>query len=82
MNVTLFGANNSSRDIPIQSLNLHYVSGFVIGEKFSSVSGFLMDQHFYGTVYMKDAVHYLEPHDRKSKDLHIFGDGLKTLLHR
>lgn len=31
---------------------------------------------------MKDSVHYLEPHGRKSKDMQIFGDGLMTLLHR
>ena len=55
---------------------------FAPGEDFTSASGFLMDEHFYGTVYMRDAVHYLEPHERKSKDLHIFGDGLKTLLHK
>jgi len=52
------------------------------GEDFTSVSGFLMDDHFYGTVYMRDTVHYLEPHNRKSRDMRIFGDGLKTLLHK
>ncbi len=52
------------------------------GEDFTSVTGFLMDDHFYGTVYMRDTVHYLEPHNRKSRDMHIFGDGLKTLLHK
>ena len=31
---------------------------------------------------MKDSVHYLEPHSRKSRDLRIFGNGLKTLIHR
>ncbi len=52
------------------------------GEDFTSVTGFLIDDHFYGTVYMRDTVHYLEPHNRKSRDMHIFGDGLKTLLHK
>ena len=62
--------------------HFRYASGFVVGEDFTSVSGFLMEDNFYGTVYMRDTVHYLEPHNRKSRDMHIFGDGLKTLLHK
>ena len=30
----------------------------------------------------EDAVHFLEPMGRESKDMHVFGDGLKTLLRR
>ena len=61
---------------------LYYASGYVIGEDFTSASGFLIDDNFFGTVYMREAVHYLEPRGRQSKDLRIFGDGLKTLLHK
>ena len=32
--------------------------------------------------FFKDAVHFLEPMGRESRDMHIFGDGLKTLLRR
>ena len=53
-----------------------------VSEPFASASGYIFENSFYGTVYMKDTVHYLEPHKRKSRDLRIFGDGLKTLLHR
>ncbi len=82
--MTIFGARNSSEDLAIAALSpaLRYATGFVAGEDFTSVTGFLMDDHFYGTVYMRDTVHYLEPHNRKSRDMHIFGDGLKTLLHK
>jgi len=97
LNVTIFGERNSSEDISVDTLNLNYATGFVLSthrslnyppiirdleEDFTSVSGFLMEDHFYGTVYMRDTVHYLEPHDRKSRDMHIFGEGLKTLLHK
>ena len=51
-------------------------------ETYASVSGYVFENKFYGTVYMKDSVHYLEPHNRKSRDLRIFGNGLKTLIHR
>ena len=44
--------------------------------------GYILDDHFYGTVFMRDSVHYLEPHQRKSRDMNIFGDGLQTLLHK
>ena len=83
MNVTVFGTGNESNDIPIGEFKgLAYATGFVIGEPFTAASGFLMDDHFYGTVYMRDSVHYLEPHNRKSRDMKIYGEGLKTLLHK
>eukprot|EP00095_Tigriopus_kingsejongensis_P006228 maker-scaffold301_size216225-snap-gene-0.16 protein:Tk06228 transcript:maker-scaffold301_size216225-snap-gene-0.16-mRNA-1 annotation:"uronate isomerase" len=49
MNVTVFGSSNASQDIPIRNLDLQLATGFVLGEDFTSVSGFLMDDHFYGT---------------------------------
>ncbi len=60
LNVTVFGAKNKSEDVGISKLKLQYVTGHVLGEDFTSASGFLIDQHFYGTVYMRDTVHYLE----------------------
>ena len=55
---------------------------FYSPETYASVSGYVFENRFYGTVYLKDSVHYLEPHNRKSRDLRIFGNGLKTLIHR
>ena len=57
-------------------------NNFYSPETYASVSGYVFENRFYGTVYMKDSVHYLEPHNRKSRDLRIFGNGLKTLIHR
>lgn len=81
LRITVFGLSNTSTEVPVSSMDLKYASGYVVGENFTTVSGFLMDDHFYGTIYMPDRVHYLEPHDRQSRDMKIFGDGLKTLLH-
>ena len=58
------------------------LNNFYSPETYASVSGYVFENKFYGTVYMKDSVHYLEPHNRKSRDLRIFGNGLKTLIHR
>ena len=80
--MTVFGKDNSSNDISISTLNIFFASGHILGEDYGSVSGYVLDNNFYGTVFLKDSVHYLEPHDRKSRDMHIFGDGLKTLLHK
>ncbi|XP_071750230.1 uncharacterized protein [Lepeophtheirus salmonis] len=82
INVTVFSSGNETMDIPLHSFDLKFATGFVKGEPFTSVSGFIMDNHFYGTVIMRDTVHYLEPHRRKSRDMHILGNGRKTLLHR
>lgn len=82
LNISIFGAANVSEEIPIGQFNLQFALGYVLGETFSSISGFIIGQNFYGTVYMKDAIHYLEPHGRKSREMHILGNGLKTLLHK
>lgn len=82
LNVTVFATDNSSQDISLSSLKLHLASGYILEEAFASVDGYILDGHFYGTVYLKDTVHYLEPKGRTSNDMHIFGDGLKTLLTR
>ena len=82
LNVTVFKHDNNSLDVSLSALDLHLVSGYVLEESFASASGFILDGHFYGTVFLKDAVHFLEPMGRESRDMHIFGDGLKTLLRR
>ncbi len=82
LNVTVFNRDNNSQDISLASLNLHLASGYVLEETFASVSGFILDGHFYGSVFLKDAVHFLEPLGRDSRDMHILADGHKTLLRR
>ncbi len=69
LNVTVFSASNASEEIPVTSMEeaLYYASGYVVGERFTSVSGFLLNDRFYGTIYMTDSLHYLEPHGRESK---------------
>ena len=82
LNVTVFRHDNNSEDLSLASLNLHLATGYILEETFASVSGFILDGHFYGTLFLKDAVHFLEPMGRESKDMHILGDGLRTLLRR
>ena len=82
LNVTVFSHDNNSEDLSLASLDLHLASGYVLEEAFASVSGFILDGHFYGTLFLKDAVHFLEPMGRETKDMHILGDGLRTLLRR
>ncbi|XP_059096532.1 disintegrin and metalloproteinase domain-containing protein 10-like isoform X2 [Tigriopus californicus] len=82
LNISIFGTNNVSNDVSIDQLNLQFAIGYVLGETFSSISGFVINRNFYGTIYMKDAIHYLEPHGRQSRDMHILGNGLSTLLHK
>ena len=80
--MTVFNHDNNSQEVSLTSLDLHLVTGYILEETFASTSGFILDGHFYGTVFLKDAVHFLEPMGRESRDMHIFGDGLKTLLRR
>ena len=82
LNVTVFSHDNNSQDLSLASLDLHLASGYVLEEAFASVSGFILDGHFYGTLFLKDAVQFLEPMGRETKDMHILGDGLRTLLRR
>lgn len=82
LNVTIFNKDNVSAEISLSSLDLRLASGYVLEEDFATASGFILDGHFYGTVFLKDAVHFLEPLGKKSRDLHIFGEGLTTLIRR
>lgn len=82
LNVTVFSKDNVSMEISLSSLDLHLASGYVLEEDYGTASGFILDGHFYGTVFLKDAVHFLEPMGKKSRDLHIFGQGLTTLIRR
>ena len=59
LNVTVFGKDNSSADVSISTLGISFASGHIVGEDYGSVTGYIMDGHFYGTVYLKDSVHYL-----------------------
>ena len=82
LNVTVFSHDNNSQDLSLASLDLHLASGYVLEEAFASVSGFILDGHFYSTLFLKDAVHFYEPMGRETKDMHILEDGLRTLLRR
>ena len=53
LNVTVFSRDNNSQEIPLTSLDLHLASGYVLEENFASVSGFILEGHFYGTVFLK-----------------------------
>ena len=81
LNVSVFDASNASENFNIDELKLKLVVGHVLGEPFSSLSGYVMNNSFFGSVYVKDNVHFLEPLQRTSRDLSIFGDGIATLLH-
>ena len=53
LNVTIFRRDNVSEDVSLSSLDLPLASGYVLEEEFGSVSGFILDGHFYGTVFVK-----------------------------
>ena len=67
VNVTIFTHDNVSQDVSLSSLDLPLAWGYVLEEEFASVSGFILDGHFYGTVFLKDAVHFLEPMGHASR---------------
>ena len=82
INISVFQNSNRSEDFSIDKLKLHFAVGHVIEETFASVSGYVLEESFYGTIYLKDVIHFLEPRRKKSKDLQILGDGKRTLMHR
>ena len=51
-----------------QSLNiffsipgLYYVVGWVFGELFSSVTGYVVNNIFYGSIYVDNEIYYVDP---------------------
>ena len=67
LNVTVFSHDNNSQDLSLASLDLHLASGYVLEEAFASVSGFILDGHFYGTLFLKDAALYISTNPWEEK---------------
>ena len=49
------------------SLQLEYVVGWVIGEVFSSVSGYILNNIFYGSIFINNDIYYVDPSKVKLK---------------
>ncbi|XP_023343181.1 disintegrin and metalloproteinase domain-containing protein 10 [Eurytemora carolleeae] len=80
INVTVFQEENASVEIPLSTLELEYIVGYVREEPYSSIDGYLIEHHFYGVIYVQDHVHYLESSLKKSIDLHVYLEGLKSFI--
>ena len=50
INVTVFKENNQTMEIPINTMDLEHIVGYVLDEPFSSANGYLMKHHFFGIV--------------------------------
>jgi len=61
LTVTVYGPNTTRTRIELKSLRLEYVVGWVIGEVFSSVSGFILDSNFYGSIFVNHDIYYVDP---------------------
>ena len=42
-------------------MKLEYVVGWVIGEVFSSVSGYILDNIFFGSIFVNNDIYYVDP---------------------
>jgi len=82
MNITVFQEGSLTMEIPLRSLQLNYIAGFVVGERFSSVTGYIQNDHFFGIVHIEDHVHFLEPSLRRSRDLYMYLNGKDRLTHQ
>jgi hypothetical protein len=61
LNITLYGKGGNKSSVPLASLDLKYVVGFVMGEAFSGVDGFMMGGAFFGSVYVDDQIFFADP---------------------
>jgi len=82
LNITIFQEGPHTAEIPLRNLELNYVAGYVADRRFSSVTGYIQNQHFFGVVHIEDHVHFLEPSLRRSKDLHMYLNGKDRLIYQ
>merc|ERR1719402_1474114 len=61
LTITVYGENTTRTRISLSSLQLEYVVGWVIGEIFSSVSGYILDNIFYGSIFVNNEIYYVDP---------------------
>ena len=52
---------NIQLNIFISIPGLYYVVGWVFGELFSSVTGYVVNNIFYGSIYVDNEIYYVDP---------------------
>ena len=52
---------NKQFNILISIPGLYYVVGWVFGELFSSVTGYVVNNIFYGSIYVDNEIYYVDP---------------------
>ena len=74
---------NVTETVPLDSLDIVLATGYVIGEPLSSISGFVLNNTFYGSVYRTEVIHFLEPWRPfvKVSRGNGRGEGYRALLH-
>merc|ERR1719153_417626 len=61
LTITVYGPNTTRTKIQLSSLQLEFGVGWVIGEVFSSVSGYILDNIFYGSIFINNEIYYVDP---------------------
>jgi len=61
LTITVYGVNTTRTRVSLKSLGLQYVVGWVIGEVYSSVSGYILDNIFYGSIFVNNDIYYVDP---------------------
>ena len=51
-----------SQNLFLSIANLQYVVGWVFGELYSSVSGYVVDNIFYGSIFVDNEIYYVDPY--------------------
>jgi hypothetical protein len=74
INITLYEEGRKHRIIKLSSLNLTYMMGHVIGEPFSAVNGFILDDKFYGSVHVDEHIFYVDPIRAANQSFSMFNN--------
>lgn len=65
--VTVYGDKTNRTRIPIKNIHgLQFVVGRVFGSVFSSVTGYVVDKVFYGSIFVDNEIYYVDPYRNTS----------------
>ena len=77
LNVTLFGEGSSRTETPLDGpglADLSYVTGHVIGQIRSAVDGIILDELFFGNIFLEDKVFFVDSIQTANQTFSSFND--------
>lgn len=75
----LFGDDTEKEVHLLSNFSLKLVQGYVVGQDYSGVDGILINNLFFGSVFVEDKVYFVDPSDSgTSQEISVYQDPIEV----